>query len=705
MGQALADATTFDTGSITRAQTTLLAFSGIIGDDFVKAQQAAADMAARMGTDIASAAETIGRALDVPSQGMAALSRQGFKFSEEQKELIKWLEETGRKSEAQGIILQALEETYDGAEAAARDTFGGALTAVKNNISSLLEGEDGSLNGAKQALETFNQVLTDPKTKAQFAEIAQSVISGLTGIIENVDKVVTAFQYLGKVFEGIKTSFKLTGQAIATGAAAIKGGFDEVYEAAKTNPLELFAGGMIGVQQRYMAGVVKQFLDPNSATREGFRAMDKELMGFGQPQASPVLPAANQELPKPSESKTQAASNEEALKTEHALWKASEERRIAQEKAAKAAAAAHQKQQEAINKELTALERAAKTWGMNADEVKLYDLALQGANKNQLAQAKQQLEIVAKLEEEQTTRENYLTLVKSLQTEEERRKETLAEQLALIKAMEQLTGEGDKETFKRVAMGSFDHSMPADSFKADADPFAALDEATKAQEAWYAQQLELLNQYREQRQDLTDEWDEKETALKIQHEEGLAAIQRAKWDEGMKGMTDALSAMSTLQDSESKKMRAVGKAAAIAQTVISTYQAATAAMASAATIPIVGWVMAPIAAAAIAAAGMANVAKIKGVAHSGIDRVPETGTWLLEKGERVTTAHTSAKLDATLERISQQQASNQGRRERGRGSAVINQTIQVQGQVDARTASQLAAEGARNQRRVEARFG
>ncbi|WP_153015395.1 hypothetical protein, partial [Ventosimonas gracilis] len=51
MGQALADATTFDTGSITRAQTTLLAFSGIVGDDFVKAQQAAADMAARMGTD------------------------------------------------------------------------------------------------------------------------------------------------------------------------------------------------------------------------------------------------------------------------------------------------------------------------------------------------------------------------------------------------------------------------------------------------------------------------------------------------------------------------------------------------------------------------------------------------------------------------------------------------------------------------------
>ncbi|KXU39374.1 hypothetical protein AXE65_08815, partial [Ventosimonas gracilis] len=679
----------------------LLAFSGIVGDDFVKAQQAAADMAARMGTDIASAAETIGRALDVPSQGMAALSRQGFRFTEEQKELVKWLEETGRKSQAQGIILEALEETYDGAAAAARDSFGGALTAVKNNISSLLAGEDGSLDGAKEALETFNQVLTDPKTKAQFAEIAQSVISGLTYMVEHAGIAVKAFEYLGKTLEGIKTVFNLTGQAIATGAAAVKDGVGDALESVKNNPLELLKG------PRFLTahGVAKQFFDPNSATREGGRAMHKELMGFGQPQALPTLPAANQELPKFSEDKAGAASNEEALKKEHALWQASEKRRAEQEKAAKAAALAHQKQQEAINKELTALERAAKTWGMNADEVKLYDLAIQGANKNQLAQAQQQLEIVAKLEEEQSTRENYLTLVKTLQTEEERRKETLAEQLALIKAMEQLTGESDKETFKRVAMGSFDHNMPADSFKDDSDPFKALDEASKAQEEWYAQQLELLNQYREQRQDLNDEWDEKEKALKEQHEEGLAAIQKAKWDEGMKGMTDALSAMSTLQDSENKKMRAVGKAAAIAQTIISTYQAATAAMASAATIPIVGWVMAPIAAAAIAAAGMANVAKIKGVAHSGIDRVPETGTWLLEKGERVTTAHTSAKLDATLERISKQQQASQGRRERGRGSAVINQTIQVQGQVDARTASQLAAEGARNQRRVEARFG
>ena len=43
-----------------------------------------------------------------------------------------------------------------------------------------------------------------------------------------------------------------------------------------------------------------------------------------------------------------------------------------------------------------------------------------------------------------------------------------------------------------------------------------------------------------------------------------------------------------------------------------------------------------------------------GMAHDGIDSVPETGTWLLQKGERVTTAETSAKLDRTLDRFSRE---------------------------------------------------
>ncbi|HCT2248064.1 TPA: phage tail tape measure protein [Klebsiella pneumoniae] len=75
-------------------------------------------------------------------------------------------------------------------------------------------------------------------------------------------------------------------------------------------------------------------------------------------------------------------------------------------------------------------------------------------------------------------------------------------------------------------------------------------------------------------------------------------------------------------------------------------------------VPYVGPAVAP--AQAIAAAAAAGVfmtaigSALHGQAHDGIDSVPETGTWLLQKGERVTTAKTSAKLDATLDRVAKQ---------------------------------------------------
>lgn len=94
----------------------------------------------------------------------------------------------------------------------------------------------------------------------------------------------------------------------------------------------------------------------------------------------------------------------------------------------------------------------------------------------------------------------------------------------------------------------------------------------------------------------------------------------------------------------------------IANAQATAFQASLAAFASTAAIPIVGPFLAPAAAATAASfaaplvAGVATSA-LAGMAHEGIDSIPETGTWLLQKGERVTTAQTSAKLDKTLNDI------------------------------------------------------
>lgn len=145
MAASMEAATTFSAGDINQAQTALLAFSGIVGEQFSQAMQAAADMSARTGAEIKSSAETIGRALDVPSQGLSSLSKQGFRFTDDQKALVEQLEATGRVAEAQGIILSALQESYGGAAVAARNTLGGALLALQNTVSGLMTGEEVGL--------------------------------------------------------------------------------------------------------------------------------------------------------------------------------------------------------------------------------------------------------------------------------------------------------------------------------------------------------------------------------------------------------------------------------------------------------------------------------------------------------------------------------------------------------------------------------
>lgn len=116
---------------------------------------------------------------------------------------------------------------------------------------------------------------------------------------------------------------------------------------------------------------------------------------------------------------------------------------------------------------------------------------------------------------------------------------------------------------------------------------------------------------------------------------------------------------------------------AAAQVAMAALQAFTAMIG----IPYVGPALAgPAATAAAASAGVLMLGvstALKGQAHDGIDSVPETGTWLLQKGERVTTAKTSAKLDATLDRVGRQSTAGQ--------APNINIPLEIHGDPDQRT--------------------
>ena len=115
-------------------QNVLLGFKNIKGDNFKDASLQILNMATVMNMDLTSAAQAVGKALDDPIKGVDSLSRQGFRFSDQQKELMKTLVESGKIEEAQGIILDELATTYGGAAEAAGNTS----TAIKVKLSNAI---------------------------------------------------------------------------------------------------------------------------------------------------------------------------------------------------------------------------------------------------------------------------------------------------------------------------------------------------------------------------------------------------------------------------------------------------------------------------------------------------------------------------------------------------------------------------------------
>lgn len=180
-----------------------------------------------------------------------------------------------------------------------------------------------------------------------------------------------------------------------------------------------------------------------------------------------------------------------------------------------------------------------------------------------------------------------------------------------------------------------------------------LDDAQKKLEEWYEAQLDLLDEYRQQRSDLTAQWDEEELEKKRQYEEQLLALEQNRQlvqlsaaESTLGTLTDMAKTYAGEQSGIYKAMFAASKAFAIAQSLV----AIQAGIAQAAANPWPANLAAMASVAAATASIIGNISAV-GMAHDGIDSVPQDGTWLLQKGERVTTAQTSAKLDKTLDGI------------------------------------------------------
>jgi phage-related protein len=201
MALALEKTTRFSHDATEAASGTLLKFTSIGKDIFPTAIQTTLDMAEAMGMDASSAAQTLGRALEVPGEGLLRLKTLGVSFTDAQQEQIKTMVAAGDTAGAQKIILDALATSYNGVAEAAGNTLSGKLTIIKHAFGSLAEDIGASL---LPMLTDLVQKYLVPLIPV-ITKVAQNIATWLPGAISQVitwikDNLMPVLQTFGEWF-------------------------------------------------------------------------------------------------------------------------------------------------------------------------------------------------------------------------------------------------------------------------------------------------------------------------------------------------------------------------------------------------------------------------------------------------------------------------------------------------------------------------
>jgi hypothetical protein len=196
--------------------------AGEMGGAFDRATNAAIDMAAAGFGEATSNATQLGKALQDPIKGITALNRAGITFTEDQKELIKSLVESGRVLEAQDLILKEIESQVGGTAAATvtasqRMTiaFGEVQESVGAVLLPILEKFSAWFVSVLPKIQAFfgamMTALDSPQVRAAFGSLGASLgrlgqsIAKLFGVTAGPEAngFISFFTVLAKVLDTI----------------------------------------------------------------------------------------------------------------------------------------------------------------------------------------------------------------------------------------------------------------------------------------------------------------------------------------------------------------------------------------------------------------------------------------------------------------------------------------------------------------------
>lgn len=208
--EATARATGIDNLQIKATQAKLLTFGELaqtadkVGGTFDRATQAAIDLAAAgFGTAEGNAVQ-LGKALNDPIKGLASLAKSGVTFTEQEKEKIKTLVESGKQLEAQEIILAAIEKQVGGTALATADDTAKMREAFAQATQQIGIALLPLLNKLVPVLQRVAEWLSENK---DIVLIAGAAIAGLAATVLTLNAAMKAYRAIQTVVNVVTAAF------------------------------------------------------------------------------------------------------------------------------------------------------------------------------------------------------------------------------------------------------------------------------------------------------------------------------------------------------------------------------------------------------------------------------------------------------------------------------------------------------------------
>lgn len=288
--------------SIQQGANLLLTFKNIRNeagegnDVFDQTVRAMTDMGRAMGTEPKAGAIQLGKALNDPIKGIAALSRVGITFTKDQEAMIRSMVESGDVMGAQKTILNELNSQFGGSGAAYAETYAGRMELLGHAMGTFGEAV---MTVAMPALTDFARVGADVfngmaawfegDTWTGFA----AQVSAVTGQVGDVlsGMWATAGPVLAEFGSGLMDTFRefapVVGAALAPLGDAFKALSPTLAELAPVVGQVLAAFSPLGLALKTLGPVLPQIV-------EAVASLATQAFGVLAPMLAQVAPLLTQ---------------------------------------------------------------------------------------------------------------------------------------------------------------------------------------------------------------------------------------------------------------------------------------------------------------------------------------------------------------------------------------------------------------------------